>query len=243
MSSVTVRKAQRVQQAQQASSSALAADCVAGTFRFDAVTGRVDWSEELYLIHGYHRGEIVPTLDLFLSHKHPDDRHRSRETFARIRAAGGSFFSFDRLIDARLHEHRILTTGEGVLDEGGRLSHIDAFVIDLTKMLQRETEQFARAAVTAANASRSTIEQAKGMLMGALHISAEEAFNLLVSHSQHHNIKLARAAADLVDLANNARDPSLLDGFIQALRRGPARRRPGTMGVHGRPEGHPQRSM
>lgn len=220
-----------------------AEECLAGTFRYDAATGRLDWSDEVYIIHGYGRGEIVPTLDLFLSHKHPDDRNRGRDIFSQIRLTGGRFFSFDRLIDARLREHRILTTGEGVLDPGGTLSHIAGFVIDLTVTLRRETEQFARAAVTASNASRSTIEQAKGILMGALHIGAEEAFNLLVSHSQHTNIKLARAAANLVDLANNAKDPTLLDGFIQALRRGPARRLPGVMGVHGPPQGHPQRSM
>ncbi|KIS29339.1 response regulator receiver protein [Arthrobacter sp. SPG23] len=230
--------------APQAHSSLLAAgDCIAGTFRFDAVTGKLDWSEELFRIHGYGRGEIVPTLDLFLSHKHPDDRGRGLEIFTRIRHAGGSFFSYDRLIDARMREHRILTTGEGVLDAAGRLSHIDAFVIDLTKMLQRETEQFARAAVTAANASRSTIEQAKGILMGALRIGSEEAFRLLVGHSQHSNIKVARTAADLVALANNAKDPALLDGLIQALHRGPAGRRSGTIGVHGPPGRRPQRSM
>jgi hypothetical protein len=211
-----------------------AADCIAGTFRFDAATGKLDWSEELYRIHGYGRGEIVPTLDLFLSHKHPDDRNRSRQIFTRIMATGGSFFSYDRLIDARLRVHRILTTGEGVLGESGRLSHIDGFVIDLTRTLQRESEQFARAAVTAAYASRSTIEQAKGILMGALHIGSEEAFKLLVNHSQHRNIKLARTAAYLVDLANNTNDPAALDCFIQGLHGGAARRRSRTIGVHRR---------
>ena len=223
---------------------ALAAeDCVVGTFRFDGVSGKLDWSEEVYLIHGYCRGEIVPTLDLFLSHKHPDDRTRSREIFARVRKSGGRFFSYDRLIDARLREHRILTTGEAVLDECGRLSHIDAFVIDLTKTLQKETEAYARAAVAAANASRSTIEQAKGILMGALHIGSEQAFKLLVSHSQHSNIKLARTAADLVDLANSAKDPALLDGFIQSLHRGPVRHRSRIIGTNRHHVRRPQRSM
>ena len=228
----------------QAYPSALAAsDCIVGTIRFDVASGRLDWSEELYLIHGYSRGEIVPTLDLFLSHKHPDDRTRSRETFNQVSSAGGRFFTYDRLIDARLREHRILTTGEGVLDDSGRPSHIDAFVIDLTRTLQRESELFARAAVAAANASRSTIEQAKGILMGALHIGSEEAFKLLVSNSQHCNVKLARTAADLVDLANNSKDPAVLDGFIQALHRGPVRHRSRVIGTnrhHGR---RPQRSM
>ncbi len=160
-----------------------------------------------------------------------------------VSSAGGRFFTYDRLIDARLREHRILTTGEGVLDDCGRPSHIDAFVIDLTRTLQRESELFARAAVAAANASRSTIEQAKGILMGALHIGSEEAFKLLVSNSQHCNVKLARTAADLVDLANNSKDPAVLDGFIQALHRGPVRHRSRVIGTnrhHGR---RPQRSM
>jgi hypothetical protein len=220
-----------------------AADCIVGTFRFDGASGKLDWSEEVYLIHGYCRGEIVPTLDLFLSHKHPDDRTRSREIFDQARKTGGSFFSYDRLIDARLREHRILTTGEAVLDECGRLSHIDAFIIDLTRTLQKETEAYARAAVAAANASRSTIEQAKGILMGALHIGSEEAFKLLVSHSQHSNIKLARTAADLVDLANSAKDPALLDGFIQALHRGPVRHRSRVIGANRHHVRRPQRSM
>jgi hypothetical protein len=227
----------------QRNSGAADEDCIAGTFRYEAATGRLDWSDEVYVIHGYARGEIVPTLDLFLSHKHPDDRNRSHDIITKVRLTGGRFFSFDRLIDARLREHRILTTGEGVLDQGGSLSHITGFVIDLTATLRRETEQFAKAAVTAANASRSTIEQAKGILMGALHIGAEEAFNVLVGHSQHTNVKLAKAATDLVDLANNAKDPALLDGFIQGILRRPVRRVPGATGMLGRPQGHPQRSM
>lgn len=223
---------------------ALAAeDCIVGTFRFDGVSGKLDWSEEVYLIHGYCRGEIVPTLDLFLSHKHPDDRTRSSEILARVCKSGGSFFSYDRLVDARLREHRILTTGEAVLDECGRLSHIDAYVIDLTRTLQKETEAFAKAAVAAANASRSTIEQAKGILMGALHIGSEEAFKLLVSHSQHSNIKLARTAADLVDLANSAKDPALLDGFIHSLHRGPVRHRSRVIGTNRHHVRRQQRSM
>lgn len=219
------------------------ADCLAGTFRFDAATGKLHWSEELYLIHGYGRGEIVPTIDLFLSHKHPDDRNRGREIFSQVLTQGGSFFSFDRLIDARMREHRVLTAGEGILGRDGGLSHIDAYVIDLTKTLQRETEQFAREAVVAASASRSTIEQAKGILMGALHIGSEEAFRLLVNYSQHRNIKVARAAADLVGLANNSKDPTLLDGFVQALNRGPVRHRSRIIGMHRHQGRRPQRSL
>jgi hypothetical protein len=212
-----------------------AADCIAGTFRFDAVSGKLHWSEEIYLMHGYCRGDIVPTIELVLSHKHPEDRKRSREIFVRVRSAGGYFYSYDRLIDAGLREHRILTAGEGVLDDTGRLSRIDGFVIDLTRTLKRETEQVARAAVAAASASRSTIDQAKGILMGALHIGSDAAFNLLVRYSQYANIKLARTAADLVRLANNAKEPAMLDGFIKELHCGSPSHRSRTGNLHRHP--------
>jgi GAF domain-containing protein len=50
----------------------------------------------------------------------------------------------------------------------------------------------------AAPASRSLLEQAKGMLMERHTIGAEEAFTLLVRASQHHNLKLREVAAELV---------------------------------------------
>lgn len=48
--------------------------CPTGSFRLSLGTGRSEWSEGLYRIHGYTRGEVVPTTELVLAHKHPDDR-------------------------------------------------------------------------------------------------------------------------------------------------------------------------
>ncbi|CAA9211861.1 MAG: hypothetical protein AVDCRST_MAG41-25 [uncultured Corynebacteriales bacterium] len=49
-----------------------------------------------------------------------------------------------------------------------------------------------------AMASRATIEQAKGIIMGRLHCDPDTAFAHLVRRSQHSNIKLTRIAADVV---------------------------------------------
>ena len=49
--------------------------------------------------------------------------------------------------------------------------------------------------------SRAVIEQAKGVLMGQRHCSAEEAFNLLVTLSQHSNRKLRDVAQAVLDEA------------------------------------------
>jgi hypothetical protein len=203
----------------RAYSSALGlADCVAGTFHYDAVSGRLEWSDELYTLHGYRRGDIVPSVELLYAHKHPDDRERCHDIFMAACEAGGFFCSYHRIIDARLREHRVLTAGEALMEDG-RLSAVEGFIVDLTSTLHWETERAAREAVAGALGTRSTIEQAKGILMGILRIGSEDAFDLLSTYSQETNIKVASTAADLVQLANSPQQAALLDTFVQELRR------------------------
>ncbi|WP_457972688.1 PAS and ANTAR domain-containing protein [Arthrobacter sp. D1-17] len=194
------------------------ADCLAGTFHYDVSTQELQWSDEVYVLHGYQRGEIVPSIELVYSHKHPDDRDRCHEAFAAACVSGGYFASYHRLIDSRLREHRVLTAGEAVVGSGA-LKRVDGFILDLTATLHSETERAAREAVEGALGTRSTIEQAKGILMGFLRIGSEAAFDLLATHSQQTNIKVASTAADLVQLANNPHQIALLDTFIGELQR------------------------
>jgi hypothetical protein len=203
----------------RAYSSALGpADCIAGTFHYDATSGRLEWSDELYTLHGYRRGEIVPTVELLYAHKHPDDRDRCHDIFMAACEAGGFLCSYHRIIDARLREHRVLSAGEALLEDG-RLIAVEGLIVDLTSTLHWETERAAREAVAGALGTRSTIEQAKGILMGILRIGSEAAFDLLAKYSQDTNIKVASTAADLVQLANSPQQSALLDTFIQELRR------------------------
>ena len=48
-------------------------------------------------------------------------------------------------------------------------------------------------------ASRAVIEQAKGIIMGSMRCSAQDAFDFLVKQSQHTNTKLRSVAQDIVD--------------------------------------------
>lgn len=58
---------------------------------------------------------------------------------------------------------------------------------------RRHVDQLQRALT-----SRAVIDQAKGIIMGAHRISAEEAFDMLVDRSQRQNIKLNHLAAQFV---------------------------------------------
>lgn len=47
--------------------------------------------------------------------------------------------------------------------------------------------------------TRGVIEQAKGILMAAERISADEAFRMLVTNSQRRNVKLVTVAHEVVE--------------------------------------------
>lgn len=55
-----------------------------------------------------------------------------------------------------------------------------------------------RATLEKALASRTVIGQAEGIIMERFDVDADQAFAVLVRYSQHHNVKLAKVAADLV---------------------------------------------
>lgn len=204
---------------------------LAGTFVFDVQAGTMEWSDELYAIHGYRRGDVVPTQKLLLAHKHPEDLARIQEISAEVYAHGGHVAIYHRVIDAALRERKVLTAGEAVLDDAGKVSTISGVMLDLTSTIHRETELAAREAVRGALGTRSTITKAEGILMGRLGIGSAEAFTLLTTYSNTRNIKLAGIACGLVALADNPADADELGRFILEL----------VQANHQRQEPHPRR--
>ncbi|MDR6508532.1 PAS and ANTAR domain-containing protein [Arthrobacter oryzae] len=199
-------------------SSALGAgDCLVGSFHLDTGTGKFEWSEALFRLHGYKRGEIAPSVELLLAHKHPDDRARAAELISQVTREGGYFCLYHRMVDSRRRVRRVLTCGEGVLDEANRVTALDGVMIDLTATVRVETELAARDAIAGATASRTVIGQAQGILMGRLLISSAEAFNILAGHSSRTNVKLAFVAADLVRVADSTHGSGVLDSIVRAM--------------------------
>jgi GAF domain-containing protein len=70
--------------------------------------------------------------------------------------------------------------------------------------------------LTVAMASRAEIEQAKGIIMSTMHVSADEAFETLRQQSQHENVKLRDLASEIVQRSSRrstARDAGSTDGL------------------------------
>jgi hypothetical protein len=199
-------------------SSALGDDpCIAGTFHVELDGWKFDWSDAVFQLHGYERGEVVPTLELLFSHKHPEDRPRCQEIVAQVCKTGGYFCMYHRIIDSRGRTRRVITSGDGIVDATGKVTAIDGVMVDLTSTLRRETEETARDAVAGATSTRSVIDQARGILMGQLKMNSDDAFQVLVSTSSHRNVKLVVVAAELVKLANSAVTRRYLNDAVAAI--------------------------
>jgi PAS domain S-box-containing protein len=178
---------------------------------------KIEWSDGMFELHGYQRGEVVPTTDLLFSHKHPEDRPRCQDIIEQVCRTGGYFCMYHRIIDSRGRTRRVLTSGEGIVDAAGKVTAIEGVTVDLTSTLRRETEETAREAVAGATSTRSVIDQARGILMGQLKMNSDDAFQVLVSTSSHRNVKLVVVAAELVKLANSAVTHRYLNDAVAAI--------------------------
>lgn len=95
-------------------------DCPTGTFHLNVSSRAMTWSDGLYGIHGFKRGDIVPSVELLLAHKHAEDRPRYAEIIAQVLRTGGYFCIYHRIIDSHGRIRRVLSTGEGILDRRER---------------------------------------------------------------------------------------------------------------------------
>lgn len=170
-----------------------------GRYRLDLTTGRWAWSDEVYVMHGFEPGEIVPTTDLMLSHKHPDDRARVDGVLRAAAATGDAFSSVHRIFDAQGRIRTLAVTGQGRRDpETGEVTELVGYFIDVTEASKEAAEREATASIQASAERRAAIEQAKGVLMVAFGVDAESAFDELRTASNRLNVPVRELSAWLV---------------------------------------------
>jgi anti-anti-sigma factor len=198
-----------------------------GSFGYAAADDTWQWSDGVYAIHGFHRGEVVPTTALLLSHAHAADRRRAGQLLRGCLRDGQMFSLLYRVIDAAGQLRWTLITGEGTLDGSGDVTGIRGYLIDVTESQDRARSREVASGLRKAMASRATIEQAKGALMLVYGLDAEAAFSLLSWQSQRSNIKLRDLAERLVavvggDAYASAAIRQRLDEIVYSLPAGPA---------------------
>ncbi len=169
-----------------------------GWFCHDRAWNTWHWSEELFRIHGYAPGEVQPTEELVLGHKHPDDRGIVVAAWERALAGDRPVSCSHRLVTRDGDLRSVVSVLRSEAGPDGSRQYLHGLLTDLTDVRVAETRAVADGAVTSATESRAVIEQAKGALMLTYGIGADAAFNVLRRHSQHRNMRLAEVAETFV---------------------------------------------
>ncbi|MFJ2519210.1 PAS and ANTAR domain-containing protein [Cellulosimicrobium cellulans] len=176
-----------------------------GRYRLELATGTWWWSSETYRVHGFEPGEVVPTTELVLAHKHPDDRDRVRQILDEARATGEPFSSVHRIMDARGKERYLVIVGQGRRDPvTGMVVELLGYFVDITSTVAAGGEERAHRDIAAAAAGRGPIEQAKGILVATHGVDPDAAFGLLKRASNDKNVRLRDLARVVVDEATRS---------------------------------------
>ncbi|MFZ1161672.1 PAS and ANTAR domain-containing protein [Mycobacterium sp.] len=166
-----------------------------GRFEYRYDSGAWTWSDTVARMHGYEPGEIEPTTELVLSHKHPDDLARVKGL---LQQSVAPFSSRHRIRTTTGEIRNVVVVGAPVTDTDGRIVATRGFYIDVTESFHADLQQSITDRLQVIVAHREIIDQAKGMLMVIYRLSADAAFEVLVWRSQELNIKLSTLAAKLV---------------------------------------------
>lgn len=192
-------------------------DCPSGTFEYDPRTNAFTWSDELFRIHGYERGEVVPTLELGLAHVHGADREATKTRWAQLTAHGGRYTNYHTIVDAAGREHRVLSVVETSTDRGDRT--IRGVITDLTLVFDKESRTVANEAVAQSALHRASIEQAKGVLMAHFTTNADTAFDILVRLSSVSNRRLNEVVDDFMSTVSSRGMRTAIELFFPPSRR------------------------
>ncbi|MEV6279641.1 PAS and ANTAR domain-containing protein [Nocardia sp. NPDC051832] len=169
-----------------------------GSFRFWFATQRWEWSPEVYLMYGYTPGEVEPSTELLLSHKHPEDRPLVAEQITRSLTENKPFSSRHRFLDTAGVAHHVMVVSDLIHDAAGNPVGTAGYYIDLEATMADAERGALDAVVPGLVEARAVIEQAKGVLMLMYSINADQAFKVLRWRSQETNLKLRDVAEALI---------------------------------------------
>lgn len=191
----------------------------AGAYRLELATQRWWWSDEIYTIHGFAPHEVVPTTELLLAHKHPDDRDHVAATLDEAGRTGAPFSSVHRIVDARGRSRVVAVVGEGQgMSGGGPPTELCGYFVDVTDVVDDRAQAAASAAIAAAAQSRAVIDQAVGVVAFALSLDTGAAFRVLRSASNDANVPIRVLARAIVGALPTLRhDPGRVSHFIEGL--------------------------
>ena len=134
-----------------------------GLYSYRPDTDRWTWSDEVYRIHGFEPGAVVPTTKLIMSHIRPEDRDAAWDSRDAAMVRHQPFSLLHRITTAAGQERVVMTAGHVEHDDDGALV-VRGHLIDLTDVRADAVAQEVDSTVQDFTEHRAVIEQAKGVL-------------------------------------------------------------------------------
>src|SRR4051794_2163215 len=129
-----------------------------GTFEYRYDTDTWTWSDTVARIHGYQPGQVQPTTELILSHKHPDDLALVK---ALLKQSDAPFSSRHRIRTVTGEIRKVVVVGEAVTDDTGSVIATQGLYVDVTEAVEAEIQREVGEELHGILADRAVIEQAK----------------------------------------------------------------------------------
>lgn len=189
-----------------------------GAFTYEVGTDRWQWSDEVFRMHGFEPGEVVPTTAMILAHKHPEDRERYAGALERSSLVGGSFASLHRILDANGDERILTAVGESrPHEDGSGVKEVVGHFVDVTDAVRALASAEATRQIEAAQRHRAVIDQAMGVIAARTGLTPGEAFDLLRAASMRSNVKLHTLAQRVLDTTRTRAVPAQAGDGLRSL--------------------------
>ncbi len=128
-----------------------------GSWDWDVQTDEVEWTEEVYRIFGLDPEEFHPQIDSIKNRFYTDDQKLFEEVMTEAIANRGQY-TFEALILLPDGSSRsLISTSEGIFDDGENLTRITGTVQDITERKKAESQR--EAALEALRESKQRLEQ------------------------------------------------------------------------------------
>ena len=109
-----------------------------GHWRFDVLSGKVTWSDEVYRIHGYAPGEVAPDYQTVLAAYHQEDAAILAEAVQQAVSTGKGYDFRLRLRPAGSEERLVETRATTEKDESGKTVAIFGVFQDVTEIVRSQ---------------------------------------------------------------------------------------------------------
>lgn len=173
------------------------------------------WSDTFFRILGFEPREVKASPSVLAAHLRPDGMDRGVEAVEATFLSGEPFSFHTRIVDGRGADRTVLLAGHGEPSDGSRVERVVGYLVDLTEARRDASRGDVEDALAGALEHRAVIEQAKGVLMLAHGVDADEAFGLLRAYSQDTNVKVRDVAGRLVEVVAKDGEPD--EGFLRKV--------------------------